>query len=140
MSIAAVKPYFEARCRAVGMKKHPDAFNEENIPSSTLDETFHVLLGSFSGVSLNQAHQVITAPVTVSFWLKGYRDPDACIDRAVQKADALIKETLKNSNRLGTIIKNVSFSTMSLSQQNATDDNVVKVTLDFTALVMMEIS
>ena len=52
MSLILVKPYFEARCEAVGLDKHRDGFNEENVGSTRLDLSYHVLLGQFNGIKL----------------------------------------------------------------------------------------
>lgn len=139
MSITAVKPYFTARAKAVGLKEHVDAFNDENVAASVLNEAFHIQLGNFTGIKHNQTGQEIDCPVTVKFWVKGYRLPGEAVDRAVLKSDELIKECLKNSNRLGTIVKNVSFSGMALEPMALSNDNGVKVTLNFNAFVIMAI-
>lgn len=140
MSVTSVKSYFRARCIASGLTEHTDGFNEANVAFTVIDKAFHILLGTFSGRKLNQNDQEIDCPVTVSFWINGYNDPADGIDRAVQLAETLIKETLKNSNRLGQSIKNVVFNTMSLEPLDGSTDNTVKVTISFTALVSMAIT
>lgn len=140
MSLITVKPYFTARCKAVGLKEHTDAFNDENIASTLIGDAFHIELGTFTGRKLNQNDQEVLCPVTIKFWRKGYKTPGDAVDKAVLKADELIKECLKNSNRLGTLIKNVSFDSMVPEALATSNDNVVKVTLNFNALVIMEIS
>jgi hypothetical protein len=135
-----VKSYFKARCEAVGLSEHSDGFNEENIAASTIDNTFHVLLGQFSGRKLNQSDQEIDCPVVVSFWVKGFRDPAEGIDRAVQLGEDLLKETLKNSNRLGQCLKNVTFSSMNVEPLSTDNDNAIKVVMNFTAFTSLLIS
>lgn len=140
MSITLVKPYFNSRCKAVGLKQHPDAFNEGDIPNTTIDNTFHVLITQFNGLKMNQSDQEINCGVSVHFWINGKRDPDAAIDRAVQKGELLLKETLKNSNRLGQCLKNVVFLSMSVEPFSKNDDNIIKVTMTFNALTSLLIS
>lgn len=139
MSFESVRPYFAARCTAVGLKEHKDAFNDENIPSTYLDGSFHVLLNGFDGIKLNQNDQESRCKVAVSFWLKGFRTPSEGLDRAVAKSELLLKETLKNSNRLGQCIKNVVFNDVSYSALSDDNDNAIKVTMNFTAFVIIEI-
>lgn len=133
MSMTLVRSYFRSRCLAVGLKEHTDAFNDENIPSTYLDNSFHVLLNDFSGVKLNQSTQEINCDVTVSFWVKGFRNPTAGLDSAVSKSETLLKEVLKNSNRLGQCLKNVVFNNVSYEALSDDNDNAIKVTMSFTA-------
>jgi hypothetical protein len=139
MSMTAVRSYFKSRCLAVGMKEHDDGFNEDNVASTVLDNSFHILLGNFSGRKLNQSDQEMDCSVTVSFWVKGFRKPNEGIDKAVLKSEALLKETLKNSNRLGQSIKNISLGGVSFSALSDDNDNAVKCTMSFTALITLAI-
>ena len=139
MSMTLVKPYFKARCIAVGLKEHKDAFNQENIPSTYLDNTFHVLLGDFSGIKLNQSDQEINCSVSVSFWIKGFKTPSEGLDRAVSKSEQLLKETLKNSNRLGQCLKNIVFNDVSYTALSDDNDNAIKCTMNFTAFTSIGI-
>lgn len=139
MSLSAVKNYFRLRCQAIGLKEHVDAFNEENIPSTYLDNSFHIMLNGFDGIKLNQNDQEVRCKVIVSFWIKGFRTPSEGLDRAVSKSELLIKETLKNSNRLGQCLKNVVFNDVVYSALSEDNDNAVKVTLNFEALTIIEI-
>ena len=134
MSMTEVRSYFRSRCLAVGLKEHNDAFNDENIPSTYIDNSFHVLLNSFSGRKLNQTDQEIDCAVTVSFWVKGFRNPTSGLDSAVSKSETLLKEVLKNYNRLGQCLKNVVFNNVAYTALSEDNDNAIKVTMSFTAL------
>lgn len=140
MSLTLVRAYFRSRCLAVGLKEHDDAFNEDNVASTTLDNSFHVLLNGFTGRKLNQSDQEIECAVIVTFWVKGFRKPTDGLDRAVSKSELLLKESLKNSNRLGQSIKNVVFNNVSYTALSEDNDNSVKVTMNFTALISLAIT
>jgi hypothetical protein len=135
--MTALKPYFIARCKAVDLVEHKDAFNEENIPQ--LDKAFHVLLGDFSGMPQGGREQQFSCPVTVTFWIKGYKNPSEGLDKAVQKAEALVKECLKPANRLGTLIKNVFIGSVKTDAASGSNDNVVKVTLSFSTIINLDL-
>lgn len=140
MSMTLVRSYFKARCLTVGMKEHNDAFNEDNVASTVIDNSFHVLLSGFNGRKLNQNDQEIECSVTVTFWVKGFKKPTEGLDRAVSKSEVLLKETLKNSNRLGQCLKNVVFNSVNYSALSEDNDNAVKVTMNFTAFTSLVIT
>jgi len=140
MSMVLVRPYFIARAKAVGLKEHLDAFNEENVASTTVNNSFHVLLSSFAGRKLNQHDQEIDCGVTLTFWIKGYRKPIEALDAAVQKSETLLKEVVKNSNRLGQCLKNVVFNNVSYEPLSEDNDNAIKVTMTFTAFTSILIT
>lgn len=140
MSMTLVRSYFKARCFALGMKEHDDAFNEDNVPSTVINNSFHVLLQSFSGRKLNQSDQELDCPVTLTFWVKGYKKPTEGLDQAVSKSELVLKEVLKNSNRLGQCLKNVVFNDVSYEALNLNNDNIVKVTMTFTAFTSLAIT
>lgn len=140
MSMTLVRSYFVDRAKAVGLKEHKDAFNLDNNPSTYIDYSFHVLSGPFSGVKLNQSDQEIECNVLLTFWVKGYRNPIDGFDRAVTKSEELLKEVLKNSNRLGQCLKNVVFVDSSYEALTDDNDNAIKVSMTFTAFTSLEIT
>jgi hypothetical protein len=139
MSITLVRSYFVDRCKTVGLTEHRDAFNDENVALSLLNEKFFVRLNTFNGIKLNQTDQEINCDVEVVFWLKGGIDPVSGLDKAVIKAENLLKEALKHSNRLGQCIKNVVFNSVSFDRLAESNDNTVKVTANFTAFTSIAI-
>jgi len=140
MSLTLVKPYFVARAKAVGLKEHVDYVNEDNIPKTLVDGSFHVLLDQFSGVKLNQTDQEINCSVELKFWIKGFRNPYDGLDRAVAKSELVLKEVLKNSNRLGQCLKNVVFNDVKYDTISKDNDNVIRVTMTFTAFTSILIT
>lgn len=139
MSLAYVRYYFRQRCLAVGLKEHSDAFNEENVPSTYLDQAFHVTLDRFSGIKLNQNDQEMKCTVKTTFWIKGFKKPTDGLDRAVSKSDLLIKEILKPSNRLSQNIKNIVIGDVVYEALSDDNDNAIKVVIDFSAIVILEV-
>lgn len=137
MSLTLVRPYFKARCLAVGLTEHTDVFNFQNIPSSISNYSFHVEFTSASGVKLNQHDQEITIPCNVSFYVKGYRNPAEGMDKAIAKCEALIVETLLPANRLGQCLKNVTLSSVTFEPLAGSNDNTIKVQIGFTAFTSL---
>lgn len=131
MSLSLIKPYLRARCLAVGLAEHPEPFNQENLPSTIIDKSFQISLTSANGVKLNQNDQEMSSTVGLIFYLKGFRDPDLALDKAIEKSEALIREVEKPVNRLGVCLKNVSLSDINYEALALSNDNVVKTTINF---------
>lgn len=138
MSLILIKPYFRDRAKAIGLKELTDVqdlFDVENIPSSIIDNSFVVIFSSASGRKLNQNTQEISIPVDVVFYIKGFRYPNEGFDKAILKAEALIKETEAPANRLGQCIKNVSLSQINFEQFSTDNDNLIRVRVSFEAIM-----
>jgi hypothetical protein len=138
-SLIDVKKYFRQRCLAIGLHEHKDAFFDENIASTVVDNSFHVLISGFNGVKLNQNDQEMSCRCLVSFWIKGFKNPSEGLDKAVAKSEFLIKEVLKPSNRFGQSIKNVSLGAINYAQMSESNDNSIKVTIEFTSYLILSV-
>ena len=58
----------------------------------------------------------------------------------IESGEDIIKSCVKATNRLtGTNIKNVLFDSMDEEQGNATNDNLVRLTMNFTAFVILKV-
>ena len=139
--IAAVLPYARGRLEALGLTEWIDGFNAENIPSTQLDNTFMVDLGTITTRQMNQTDLVLEVPFIVTIFKSVIRDNNQRIDDAISSADSVIDEMLKVSNRLnqsvtGDYLKDVKFSSMAIEPLNATDDNGVVVKMEFRAILM----
>lgn len=139
MSMTLVKPFFKARCLAVSLTEHPDGFAIDNIPSTLIDRSFHINFSSVTGRKLNQNDQEVEGSVEVVFYIKGYRNVSEGIDKAIEKAEALVKEVEKPANRLGSSLKLVTFQTMQLEPIDASNDNAIRARLVFNVLTILSL-
>jgi hypothetical protein len=139
MSLTLVRSYFRARCVAKGLVEHPDAFNIDNIGSTIIDGSFHVGFFSANGLKLNQNDQEIEASVEVVFYTKGYRTPSDALDKAILKAEDLIKECEKPSNRIGSGIKNVFLNNIVFEPIADSNDNAIRTRISFSIITILEV-
>lgn len=140
MSFTLVKPYFRTACEAVSLRKHPDPFNENNIPSTIIDYSYQLNFNSPASLrKFNQNDLELDCPIEVIFYVKGYRDPDLGQDQALAKAEELILQAETAALRLGTCIKNVIFQTMRTEQLATSNDNVIRVRLTFNTITSLAI-
>lgn len=137
MSFEVVRPYFKARCEAVNLVEHDDAFNVDNIPDTIIDDSFHVSFDTFNGIKSNQNDQEIAVPVSVVFFKKGFRYPSEGIDNALIKAEALIKEVQLPANRLGTVIKNISTLDGQIEPITLANDNIIRARISFNVILVL---
>jgi hypothetical protein len=141
MSLSVVRPFFRSVLNSQGYTEWTDGFNSENIPSTILDKSYHIETFNFTGLRLNQLDQEIETDVTVSLFFKGYRDSSNAIDVSIQKVEDFIKEVLKPSSRVGQFangIKNITLQGFSLEPKDATNDSLVKASVNFSVFVIIE--
>lgn len=139
MSMTLVKPYFAARCESVGLTRHPDPFNVDNIPSTLIDYSYQLNFNSSSVRQMNQNDLEIDMPIEVIFYVKGFRDVDAGQDDAIAKAEELIVASEAPALRLGTGLKNVIFQTMTIESLATSNDNIIRVRLTFNTITVLAI-
>jgi hypothetical protein len=140
MSFDSVRLYFKARCEAVGLVEHDDAFNADNIPDTVIDGSYHVSFNSFNGIKSNQNDQELSVPVTVEFYVKGFRYPNEGVDSALILAEALIKEVQKPVNRLGQVLKNISTSDGVIEPITLANDNIIRVRIIFNVVMVLDLT
>ena len=142
MSIQHIKPYFRTRMSALGYRKeHPEAFDVEEVPSTIIDETFHILLGDLTGISITQNHQVIEVPVGLQMFFKGYRSEEDGRLRAMEAMEDIIKECCTAVNRVTQAsdgIKNVEFATGVAVPMDESQDNITLLQMEFVVLYTLD--
>lgn len=135
-----VRKYFKDRCKAIGLTEWADAFNYENIPSNLINFSFFIDSPTFQSAKvLTNFDQEINCTVDVRYFVKGYRTPNEAMDKAIEKAESLVIECLKPTNRLGSCLKNCVFNTINIEPIGATNDNLIMVTANFTAFTSLKI-
>lgn len=137
MGLANVYPYFRARMKAQGFKEHDDGFNRDNIPSTVIDKSFHILTSVGSGGSVNQNHQDVSSDVNVRFILKGYRKPTEAKERAMQQIENCVKEICNIRNRTASLF-NIVFDGYEMDELSDSNDNIIIVDMSFTTQVILD--
>ncbi len=136
MSLTNIKPYFRSRLDFLGFNEWDDAFNVDNIPETTLDNAYHILLPSITGGSINQLDQPTSSAVEVLLFLKGYRNSNEAIDQAILNVETILKDVCNVVNRTSVLL-NVVFDEATIDKINNANDSSVVLTLNFTAFVQV---
>lgn len=138
MSLVDVKPTFDACLKTLGYKEWPDGFNTENIPSTRLKSAYHVDVSEGQGISQNQNDLEIDVPVTVRLFKCGFRYAGEAKSEAIKIVETALNEIQKPSRRLGSSgIKNIRFNSFVLEPIDQSNDNVILITMEFTASVIL---
>ena len=142
MSFKTIRPYFQERMSAVDaeFREWEDAFNIDNIPATILDKSWHLRFQPFS-YNTGGAHTCLSfeCPITLSVFVKGYRNPVEAVDMALIFADAILKECTKPVLRLNQPkIKNVLPNNVSVRELSDSNDNAAVLEIQFICEVMIE--
>lgn len=133
MCLAQARIYFRNRMETLGYSEWRDGFNKDNIPSTLLDQVFHLESGEIAPTASNHQVHEFSSPIVVRVFLKGFLDPATAIDNALETADTILEEILLPSNRLGTEVKDVIPIGISVNPLSDSNDNAVLLELNFEA-------
>ena len=140
MSLSNVRGYFRTHFDAAGYEEWTDAFNRDDIPHSIINKSYHILNPTIVQTNHNQLHLELVETVEATFILKGYRTPADAVDDAHTEIEALLDRILGHSNRTKSVagIKNVVLDNIDIEPYSEDNDNMVRVTMRFSVLVIID--
>ncbi len=139
MSLTKVVPYFRTVMTTLGHKEWKDALDDTNIPSTVLDRSFHIMVGDSTPIKQNQDLIEINQAMSISLFVKGYRDTATGRDQALTYQEAIIRKALEDARRATTYdgVKNVKYAGGNISELSDTNNNVMRLTMNFNCFVIM---
>jgi len=138
MSMTEVRSYFRDRMNELGFKEHKDAFGLE-IGSTKIHKAYHIESGDISELQQNHGCAMFVYPLTVRFYLKGYRYPADAIDESIDFEQTIAKNCKSPATLAETTIRRVSLPSSSREPHSESNDNIVMTTMGFVAEVVLEI-
>lgn len=138
MSLQAIRPYVTARLEGLGYAEHIDPFNDENIPSSLLDNGFHQLILSITGADKTNSSQGLDVSVQVKVFFKGFRNPEEALTQGIEKSEEIISEVtmFKNFQGLAKPITGVFLDSLNFEPYDeGSNDNIIQAVFVFRFLV-----
>lgn len=127
-------------------KEWSDGFNDENIPDTIINKSWHLDFQPTQPISLNQNCFKVDYPIKLKFFLLAGRDVPSGIDSANSLGESIYKECLKHSNRLGITgandarIININPGSMTIQAVNNDNDNTIRVEIDFICQIIMDLT
>lgn len=144
MSWSNIRPYFNAILEAKGYREWDDAFAVDNIPDTVMDKSYHVGMGPFDGIKQSQLDQETACTVVLRTYYKGYARPQEALDLAISETETIMKECVKVQQVGGRVstagILNVVFNEAALDPIDASNDNAIVVTSNYTVRVMIGVN
>lgn len=134
MSMSDVRPFFEARAKALQYGIHKEAFSSEDLAKNSGKKCF-IKLGSPQARMAQQSVDFMV-PVTVDLYFGQARSTTDLEDRALDAAEAFVSNV--GSNRFGVSgVNGVFMRSLELVQLDDSNDNALIARLGFEALVVV---
>lgn len=142
MSFKPIRTFLEDRLLDVDddFELFDEAFNSNEVGSNRFDKRYHIFYGPVDTTSANQnvTNDQVTAIVTLYF--KGARNSIEALDNGMDLANEYRIECLKRSNYTNqTFIKNVVCKRITPEQIASSNDNEIKISLEFSISVIFGI-
>ena len=139
MSITNVVPYFRTVMNSLGHREWTDAFNDDDIPRTVLDRSYHIELGALANDKQNQDLIEVVQSVAVKLYVKGFRNTADGRDKSAQYMDAIIKKALEDDRRAQSYagVKNVRLVGGDIGELSTDNDNAMRVTINFNCHLIM---
>jgi hypothetical protein len=133
-----LRPFFRTELLALNFKEWKDAFNVTNIPSTILNNSFHI--ESVQGArrdEYNALDQPFNFDVTIRVFKKGYRTPADSIDECMTACEAITARILASDKRIGAGIKNIFLESINITPIAASNDNAAVLEITFTCFIII---
>jgi hypothetical protein len=136
-----VLPFFRSHLQTLGYREWDDAFNNENIPSSKIDKSYHLELGSVSSLGNNQIVQSVSVPVTARVYFKAFKKTSEARDLAIKSGRLIVERILLPKYRVTgfeTGLKNIELESMTVEAGSLSNDNVIRLNIACACFVSLD--
>lgn len=138
MTLGGVRDYFRTRLNILTYKEWPDGFNTANIPATVFDKSYHLEVGTINVKNQSQTGFEFAYPVTLRVMSKGFRDPSAAIDAALDNAQTILADILAPAVRLQTNgLKQILPTSINTLPLQISNDNAVMLVMTFSAYLII---
>lgn len=142
MSFKPVRTFLEARLLEIdsNFTEFDQAFNSNEVGNNDFDKRYHIFYGNITTTAAN--HNITNDEVraTVTLFFSGSRSATEALDDAMDIANEYRIECLKRANYSNlTFIKNVVCSSINAEPIADSNDNAIKIILEFNIMVIFGI-
>lgn len=138
MTLGEVREYFRTRLDGLEYREWTDGFNTANIPSTIFDKAYHLEVGTITVNQEGQRGFAFTYPVTLRVLSKGFRNPAAAIDAALDNAQDILADLMAPSVRLQTAgLKSIMPRSLTTQAVDVSNDNAVMLVMTFNAYLVI---
>lgn len=138
MALAGVLTAIANEVRAAGFTEWQDAFPIDNVPSTILDRSFHIDIGSITSGAANQRAHEFRMPLTIKVLRRGFKEAGSQRESCMLDADTILSALLTPAFRLqvGDDVKDLVPLGIDLDPISSSNDNDFILSLRFEALII----
>jgi hypothetical protein len=139
MSFKPIRTFLAAQLLEVDsdFEAYDNGFESSEIGSNDYDKRYHIFYGNVATTAANQNITNDTVTATVNLYFRGSRTSTDELDDAMDLANAFRIECLRRANFLTyTFIKQVKCNSIIAEPLDATNDNVIRIRLEFSISVI----
>lgn len=139
MSLSNVRPFFRERLNSIGFREHADGFDDTNREQTLMEKLYRLDTSNVVGAAANmQSHEFeMDCNVVITLRGQGTRNVEL-YDRSFEVAEQVYAEILAPANRNGTNIKDIIPTTILVTENSASNDNDLIITIGFTCNIYCE--
>jgi hypothetical protein len=147
MSFSQIRDYINGEIITFdnSLEEWRDAVNIENIPSTDIDNTYHIGFDVSSG-SAQDSFIEDSVTISVNFWKKGYNEPtdalDSLMDTVCQIRNRIVShKNMEIYNRANNSTNMLEAQTSSITpaEISASNDNTIQVTLELNTRIFSDV-
>lgn len=133
MSLSQVRQYLRQQIKIADsdLREHEVAFSSVDIGQSLLEDFYHIKFGSISSGSNTDNWFEDSWPVTIEIFKKGYNKTTTAFDESVDLAHCIRMAIINPKATLTNNIKAVDSLGMDIEPLGDSNDNTIKVSLQF---------
>jgi hypothetical protein len=142
MSFKPIRTFLEDRILDIDPKftVFDNAFNSNEIGNNDFDKRYHIFYGRVATTAANHNITNDSVTATVTLYFSGDRSATEALDNAMDYANEFRIECLKRVNYANlTFIKNVVCNSIVAEPIAESNDNAIKIILEFNILVIFGI-
>lgn len=132
------RSYFRAQLRELGYAEWTDGFADDNIPSTLLDRSYFLRIGTTSEDETHAQDVEVTQELELRIYFKGFRDPQGAIDESLLASEDVIARLCNYTDYTEAGLKQIRFQSLDIEplvdEQN---DNVVRAVFVFESKVFI---
>ena len=142
MSFKPIRTFLKDRLIAIDadFESYENAFNNNEVGSNDYNKKYHIFYGRVDTTAFNHNITSDSVTATVTLYFSGSRTSEEQLDDAMDLANLYRIECLKRANYANqTFIKNVVCNSIVAEPLADSNDNAIKITLEFSISIIFGI-
>lgn len=140
MILKEVRTTIRDRIIGLGFVEWDKSFDDQDIPETLLENSFHVAVTGGSGNGINQAVLDIENDVVLTLWKKGFRNPVEAMDAGLETLQGVLCDLLGPVIRTLPAFRKINMSSYQLEPISSDNESVCKIIINLSVVVAVEVT